>query len=254
MTSSADRLPAPGDDRDSLSHALGNRARLLRAHPTRFRCRRRRLPVSVSRPGGAGHFRVCVSQVAASIRAKVADDARLRDPGGGGGIGANRRGRRRDSAKRSRAAASSCCSATAARPPTRTIGRSTASAPPAGPAAHSRHLAFHRARHPYSARQRCRPRSNFPAAGDRAGAAERRRRRASPPAADRATSSPLSKRPAAADSQPSRCSATTAARVLRRGLADFPLVVRCDYIPRIQEVQASIYHVLRELLEVTARA
>ncbi|HEY8715784.1 MAG TPA: SIS domain-containing protein [Candidatus Acidoferrum sp.] len=37
--------------------------------------------------------------------------------------------------------------------------------------------------------------------------------------------------------------------VLRRGLADFPLIVRSDYIPRIQEVQASIYHVLREAME-----
>jgi D-sedoheptulose 7-phosphate isomerase len=36
--------------------------------------------------------------------------------------------------------------------------------------------------------------------------------------------------------------------VLRRGLADFPMVVRSDYIPRIQEVQASIYHILREAL------
>jgi len=36
--------------------------------------------------------------------------------------------------------------------------------------------------------------------------------------------------------------------VLRRGLADHAIVVRSDYIPRIQEVQASIYHVLRELL------
>jgi len=36
--------------------------------------------------------------------------------------------------------------------------------------------------------------------------------------------------------------------VLRRGLADFPIVVRSDYIPRIQEVQASIYHVMREML------
>lgn len=35
---------------------------------------------------------------------------------------------------------------------------------------------------------------------------------------------------------------------LRRGLAAFPIVVRCDYIPRIQEVQASIYHVIRELM------
>lgn len=38
--------------------------------------------------------------------------------------------------------------------------------------------------------------------------------------------------------------------IQRRGLADFPIVVRCDYIPRIQEVQASIYHIIRELLEV----
>ena len=36
--------------------------------------------------------------------------------------------------------------------------------------------------------------------------------------------------------------------ILRRGLADFPLIVRSDYIPRIQEVQASIYHILRESL------
>ena len=41
--------------------------------------------------------------------------------------------------------------------------------------------------------------------------------------------------------------------ILRRGLADFSLVVRSDYIPRIQEVQASTYHVLRESLEVLAR-
>jgi D-sedoheptulose 7-phosphate isomerase len=42
--------------------------------------------------------------------------------------------------------------------------------------------------------------------------------------------------------------------VLRRGLADFPLIVRSDYIPRIQEVQASIYHILRETLEDSADA
>ena len=36
----------------------------------------------------------------------------------------------------------------------------------------------------------------------------------------------------------------------RRHLADFPLIVRSDYIPRIQEVQASAYHVIREMLEV----
>jgi D-sedoheptulose 7-phosphate isomerase len=37
--------------------------------------------------------------------------------------------------------------------------------------------------------------------------------------------------------------------ILRRGLAEFPLIVRSDYIPRIQEVQASIYHLLREAME-----
>ena len=41
--------------------------------------------------------------------------------------------------------------------------------------------------------------------------------------------------------------------IRRRHLADFPIVVRCDYIPRIQEVQASIYHVIRETLEVLDR-
>jgi D-sedoheptulose 7-phosphate isomerase len=41
--------------------------------------------------------------------------------------------------------------------------------------------------------------------------------------------------------------------IKRRQLADFPIVVQCDYIPRIQEVQASIYHIMRELLEVLNR-
>jgi D-sedoheptulose 7-phosphate isomerase len=41
--------------------------------------------------------------------------------------------------------------------------------------------------------------------------------------------------------------------IKRRALADFPIVVPCDYIPRIQEVQASIYHVIREMLEVLVR-
>jgi D-sedoheptulose 7-phosphate isomerase len=41
--------------------------------------------------------------------------------------------------------------------------------------------------------------------------------------------------------------------IRRKRLADFPVVVKCDYIPRIQEVQASIYHVIRESLEVLNR-
>ncbi|MGA3089759.1 MAG: SIS domain-containing protein [Terriglobales bacterium] len=41
--------------------------------------------------------------------------------------------------------------------------------------------------------------------------------------------------------------------ILRQRLVDYPLVVHCDYIPRIQEVQASIYHIIRETLEGLAR-
>lgn len=40
--------------------------------------------------------------------------------------------------------------------------------------------------------------------------------------------------------------------IVRRGLADVAVVVRSDYIPRIQEVQASVYHVIRESLEAVA--
>jgi D-sedoheptulose 7-phosphate isomerase len=36
-------------------------------------------------------------------------------------------------------------------------------------------------------------------------------------------------------------------------LADHAVVVRSDYIPRIQEVQASVYHVLRGLVETLVR-
>lgn len=37
--------------------------------------------------------------------------------------------------------------------------------------------------------------------------------------------------------------------IVRHELADIALVVGCDYIPRIQEIHASIYHIIRELLE-----
>jgi D-sedoheptulose 7-phosphate isomerase len=32
-------------------------------------------------------------------------------------------------------------------------------------------------------------------------------------------------------------------------LADIPIVIRSDYIPRIQESQASVYYIIREGLE-----
>ena len=38
--------------------------------------------------------------------------------------------------------------------------------------------------------------------------------------------------------------------IARRGLADHPIIVRSDYIPRIQEVQASAYHIILETLEI----
>ena len=41
--------------------------------------------------------------------------------------------------------------------------------------------------------------------------------------------------------------------IARRGLANYPIIVRSDYIPRIQEVQASAYHVMLETLEVLRR-
>jgi D-sedoheptulose 7-phosphate isomerase len=41
--------------------------------------------------------------------------------------------------------------------------------------------------------------------------------------------------------------------IRRRELADHYIVVRSDYVPRIQEVQASIYHVIRDCLEVVRR-
>ena len=41
-------------------------------------------------------------------------------------------------------------------------------------------------------------------------------------------------------------------RIVSERLADHAVVVRSDYIPRIQEVQASVYHVLRGLVETRA--
>ena len=41
--------------------------------------------------------------------------------------------------------------------------------------------------------------------------------------------------------------------IKRRGIADHCIVVQSDYVPRIQEVQASIYHVMRESLEALRR-
>jgi D-sedoheptulose 7-phosphate isomerase len=38
-------------------------------------------------------------------------------------------------------------------------------------------------------------------------------------------------------------------RVLAENLADFIIVTRSQHIPRIQEAQASAYHILRELVE-----
>jgi D-sedoheptulose 7-phosphate isomerase len=42
-------------------------------------------------------------------------------------------------------------------------------------------------------------------------------------------------------------------RVVSERLADHAVVVRSDYIPRIQEAQASVYHVLRSLIETLMR-
>lgn len=36
--------------------------------------------------------------------------------------------------------------------------------------------------------------------------------------------------------------------IARRGLADFPIAVRCGHLPRIQEIHASIYHLMLDLI------
>lgn len=41
--------------------------------------------------------------------------------------------------------------------------------------------------------------------------------------------------------------------IVRRNSADIALVVHCDYIPRIQEAQAAIYHIVREGLDAELR-
>ena len=41
-------------------------------------------------------------------------------------------------------------------------------------------------------------------------------------------------------------------RIVAEGLADVAIVTRSEHIPRIQEAQASAWHVLRELLEAAA--
>jgi D-sedoheptulose 7-phosphate isomerase len=42
--------------------------------------------------------------------------------------------------------------------------------------------------------------------------------------------------------------------IFRRGLADHPIVVRCDYIPRVQEAQGTIYHTMRHAIDWLANA
>jgi D-sedoheptulose 7-phosphate isomerase len=41
--------------------------------------------------------------------------------------------------------------------------------------------------------------------------------------------------------------------IARGRLADFTIVVRCDYIPRIQEVHASVYHLMTDLIALIRR-
>ena len=42
-------------------------------------------------------------------------------------------------------------------------------------------------------------------------------------------------------------------RVAAEGLADHVIVTRSQHIPRIQEAQASAYHLLRELVELAGK-
>ena len=239
---------APGADRGPLPHALGDGPRLLRAPRAGARRRAVGVPLPVPRPREAGA-------------------GRPRGPGGlvhpheGGG-------RRARSAPRWRARRPSA----SARPRSAIHDRLRA-----GRQAH--HLRQRRLGH---RRQRLGDRLRRSAAGTAAGARRCRSRWSRPrsppsrttsgptssssasssptpspatsrspsrPAAARATSSRRSPRRGSAGCSPWRCWAMTAARSGGRTLADHFVVVGSDYIPRIQEVQASIYHVMRESLE-----
>ena len=125
--------------------------------------------------------------------------------------------------------------------------------PPPGYQSDSRGFAFPRACQHHRHRQRRRHRSDFPAPIDRAGAPRRRCHR------NFHQRRIAQHHHGAGRSAQAEYADRGAARLRRRRdqaqrLADFPVVVHCDYIPRIQEVQASIYHVIRESLQVLNHA
>ena len=106
-------------------------------------------------------------------------------------------------------------------------------------------------RDPDGDRQRHRHRGDLLAPGDRARARGRHRARD----LDERQLGQRDRRarggPRAAGCARSRWWATTAAAWRAEGLADHVVVTRSEHIPRIQEAQASAYHVLRELVCVS---
>ena len=252
--STARSVHASGNDRNSVPHAVGDGARLLRASRTgarrragrrssiRFSDRRSRAPA------------MSWTKVAASIRMKVAGRRAVARAGCAGGIGANRQCRARPSHERVRRGGKLIIfgnggSATDANDwAIDCVLRPRGYRPIPAISLVARAGQYHRDR------QRRRHRADFSAPADRAGAAGGCGRSESPPAAARATSSWRWKKRAKRGMLTVALLGYDGGEILRRGLADFPMVVRSDYIPRIQEVQASIYHVIRETLEVLARA
>ena len=116
---------ASGNDRDSVPHAVGDGARLLRA--PRTGPRRRATPdFSIRSWGSEKQDRRRVAEVAALHPDEGADDAKLRAQVAQRSRPSRSAMPRWPSRSACSAAASSSCSATAARPPTPTIGRSTA--------------------------------------------------------------------------------------------------------------------------------
>ena len=147
-----------------------------------------------------------------------------------------------------RPAASCWRSATAARPPTRwTSSRTSARRRGPGPPGARPDRG---SRDPDRDRQRHRHRRDLLAPGDRLRAPGRRAARAVDlgqlAQRDRGARAGAARRPAAR----SRWSATTADGWRREELADHVVVTRSEHIPRIQEAQASAYHVLGELVEL----
>ena len=237
---------APGAHRDPVPHALGDRPRLLRASGAGPRHRPGRVPVSFlgakSRTAGArgrGRASILMKATDDERSAKVSDARKPSDRGDARALASElARGGKLIIFGNGGSATDANDWAIDCVVPPRDIGRS--------PPSRSR----------WSRRRS--PRSPTMSAPSRLPAAAHR-----PGRPDDVGDRHLDQRRLAQRGRGARGSAEAGAphggppglrrrRDRARGLADHYVVVSSDYIPRIQEVQASIYHIMRELEELDA--